>query len=253
MFEGVASVVTHALTVKGRPGRSTLPPWGDGFVGLPLATLWYPRSWCDVSDDELVLFLPHLTERDDPQFGIAARLGTACNYRNRVAEGLYALSGNASELRAQPLTVEERAAAERLPFDCDRPLWAREAAILDAIGHMLRHARYEVEDTPSLAVALLASIHTGINAAYVYPTHTCAHEILAAGAWLGVLLKGRRAIFPEALARVFVESESRTQPGIVDDMMRFHMECLGGRNCFVREARKAIQAKRQETIVDYAP
>jgi hypothetical protein len=254
MFAGVASVVTHALTVKRRTGGATRPPWGDGFVGRPLATLWYPRSWSEVSDDELVLFLPQLTECDDPQFGIAARLRESFIRRTRVSEELAALSGaRAAALRGKPLTVEERATVNRLPFDGDRPQWAREAAILDAIGHMLRRAHGEFEDAPSLEIALLASIHTGINASYVYPEHAYAHELLAAGAWLGVLLKGRRAIMPEAVAGIFDESEGRAQPSIIDEMLHLHMDCLGGRKFYVRQAWKVIQAKRYATGVDIAP
>lgn len=35
-------------------------PWGDGLVDQSLSTTWYPVSWDDVSDDELVFFLPSL-------------------------------------------------------------------------------------------------------------------------------------------------------------------------------------------------
>jgi len=34
--------------------------WGDGFEDLSLTTLWYPCSWDEVSQDELILYLPSL-------------------------------------------------------------------------------------------------------------------------------------------------------------------------------------------------
>lgn len=252
MFAGLASVVTHALNVKRRSDGATQPLWGDGFVECPLATLWYPRSWSDVSDDELVLFLPHLTECDDPQFGIAARLHESLIHRTRVSEALSDLSGGVTALRAKPLTVEEQAAVERLPFDRDRPSWMQEAAILNAICHMLRRARSEIAETPSLESALLGSIHTGINASYVYPEHAYAHELFAAGAWLGVLLKGRRALMPKAVADVFVETEARGTENIIDEMMLLHMDYLGGRKFYMRQASQVIEANPYTNIVDTA-
>jgi hypothetical protein len=253
MFAGVASVVTHALNVKRRTDGATRPPWGDGFIDLPLATLWHPRSWSDVSDDELVLFLPQLTDCDDPQFGIAARLRESLSHRMRVSEALSALSGDVSADCAKPLTAKERATVEHLPFDRDRPSWMQEAAILEAIRHMLRRACSEVTNTPSLETALLGSIHTGINAAYVYPEHAYAHELLTAGAWLGVLLKGRRALMPKAVADVFVESEARGTESIIDEMMHLHMDYLGGRKFHLRRASNVIRADQYASIVTTAP
>ena len=252
MFAGVASVVTHALNVKRRTDGATRLPWGDGFIDHPLATLWYPRSWSDVSDDELVLFLPQLTDCDDPQFGIAARLRESLSHRTRVSEALSALSGDLPADPA-PLTAEERAAVEHLPFDRDRPSWMQEAAILEAIRHMLRRACSEITDTPSLEIALLGSIHTGINAAYVYPEHAYAHELLTAGAWLGVLLKGRRALMPKAVADVFMESEARGAESIIDAMMQFHMDYLGGRKFHLRWASDVIRSDQYASIVNTTP
>jgi len=249
MFAGVASVVTHALNVKRRTDGATQPPWGDGFIEYPLATLWHPRSWSDVSDDELVLYLPQLTDCDDPQFGIAARLRERLIHRTRISEALSVLSGDVSAVRAKPLTPEERATVGHLPLDRDRPSWMQEAAILAAIRHMLRRACSEATDTLSLETALLASMHTGINAAYVYPEHAYAHELLTAGAWLGVLLKGRRALMPRAVADVFMESEARGTKSTIDEMMHVHMDYLGGRKLYLHRASNVIEADRYASIV----
>jgi hypothetical protein len=239
------------LNVKRRTDGATRLPWGDGFIDHPLATLWYPRSCSDVSDDELVLFLPQLTDCDDPQFGIAARLRESLSHRTRVSEALSALSSDVSAIRP-PLTAEERATVEHL-FDRDRPSWMQEAAILEAIRHMLRRACSEITDTPSLENALLGSIHTGINASYVYPEHAYAHELLTAGAWLGVLLKGRRALMPKAVADVFMESEARGAESIIDAMMHLHMDYLGGRKFHLRWASDVIQADQYASVVNTTP
>jgi hypothetical protein len=61
------------------------PIWGDGFLDLSLSTFWYPRSWVDVSDDELVLFLPSLVAADQAQQGAPVRIRNAFIRRLRAS------------------------------------------------------------------------------------------------------------------------------------------------------------------------
>jgi hypothetical protein len=50
-----------------RAGRaSKLRVWGNGIVEQSLTTLRYPCDWASVCDDELVFFLPSLTQHSVP-------------------------------------------------------------------------------------------------------------------------------------------------------------------------------------------
>ena len=59
--------------------------WGDGLIDQSLTTLWYPRDWSDVGEDELVLFIPtlaasHRRASDEP--------GPALHIRRALAQHL---------------------------------------------------------------------------------------------------------------------------------------------------------------------
>lgn len=69
----------------------------------------------------------------------------------------------------------------------------------DAQGAANRGASSGARDMP-LPDALVASIHSTFNAAYVYPQFACVHEVLSVGAWLGHLVKGRPAYMPQFVA-----------------------------------------------------
>jgi hypothetical protein len=235
--------------------------WGDGFANAPLSTLWYSRSWSDVSDDELALFLPCLTDRDDADFGVAARVRAGYIRRVRASRLLSRNNASAPVLRAATLpdigfaeemrklpTLQERAIADRLGPDQDRPHWAREVAILRAIEHMYRRARGEDESAPSLDSALLASIHTAINAAYVYPDCEFAHELLATGAWLGILLMGRRVMMPPYVADVLLRHLGERSQDETSEVLQFHAAVLGGRAYFLRHARNVVASATAKPI-----
>src|SRR5262245_12609432 len=49
-------------SVRSRPDAGTTV-WGDGLEDLSLTSLWYPCSWNDVSEDELLLLIPSLIEK----------------------------------------------------------------------------------------------------------------------------------------------------------------------------------------------
>src|SRR6185312_14732142 len=136
MLADVASAVGRTVTssTARQPSLPAQPPWGDGFLELSLSTLWYPRCWSDVSDDELVLLLPCLNQSDDPEFGIAARIRHAFFRRLRASMIILddgdkrrtldliaetsCISGitsdeNFADMSLQISTREERAVAER--------------------------------------------------------------------------------------------------------------------------------------------
>lgn len=247
-----------------RPSPPAQPPWGDGFLEFSLSTLWYSRSWSDVSDDELVLLLPCLNQSDDPEFGVAARIRHAFFRRLRASmiildDGgkqrtldLIAESSSLSSIRSdenfvdmalQIPTREERAIAERFASQ-SWTKWNCETAVLASINRML--IKIEAGDSqpgsPDLTDALNGSIHTGFNAAYVYPPYAFAHELFSAGAWLGILLKGRAALMPAFIARVL--NESLVRPYGADpasDILRFHAERVGGIAYLLQHARRALE------------
>jgi hypothetical protein len=59
---GIASDLPRMLSSKHSHGvgRRDLSLWGNGIVDQSLTTLWYPRHWNEVSEDELVLLIPTL-------------------------------------------------------------------------------------------------------------------------------------------------------------------------------------------------
>jgi hypothetical protein len=250
MPAGMASVVNHAAFLHHLRWRAPQQVWGDGFADLSLGTSLYPRDWSDVSDDELVLFFPHLTGRDHPEFGIAARVRAA--YVRRIATSAIISADNGAAphrySRAEPSATDEQAIATRLGPDENRPFWATESAIIEAVGHMLCEACAAAGNTPALSEALLASIHTGINAAYIYPAHASAHELLATGAWFGTLLMGRPALMPEFVAHVCMDCLDGTRNDLVSKILLFHAARLGGTSLYLRHAQKTIKSGRTSVV-----
>ena len=73
-------------------------------------------------------------------------------------------------------------------------------------------AQRSLLDTLDLQDALLASIHSRLNAAYVLPQFVFAHELFTAGAWLGLLCAGRDARLPVGIAAVFADIFGESLP-----------------------------------------
>lgn len=261
MPAGMASVINHAVSRHYLPWRTSQQVWGDGFADLSLSTSLYPRDWSDVSDDELVLFFSHLTGQDHPEFGIAARLRASYARRVRASAILAAkddaiLSGRTTadaghlgdDPAMTPPSSEELAIAELLGLDLARPPWASEVVILGAIDRMLCEACSVGGKTANLNEALLASIHTGINAAYVYPAHAFAHEVLATGAWFGTLLMERPALMPEFVAHVCIDCLDGTRNDLISKILVFHAARLGGISFYLRHAQKTIKSGRMRVV-----
>jgi hypothetical protein len=266
MLAGVASAVGRTVmsSTARQPNLPAQPPWGDGFLELSLSTLWYSRSWSDVSDDELVLLFPYLDQSDDPEFGVAARIRHAFFRRLRASMIILDEGGkqrtldliaktssissiisdkNFSDIALQIPTLEERAIAGRFASQ-NSTNWKYEIAVLASINRTLLKIRSggAQTDSPELTDALNRSIHTGLNAAYVYPAYAFAHELFATGAWLGIVLRGRAALMPEFIARVL--NESLVRPHGADpasDVLRFNAERAGGVTYFLQHARKALE------------
>jgi hypothetical protein len=104
--------------------------------------------------------------------------------------------------------------------EAKREAWIRELAILKCLNRLLQDSlrRTEIiQRTDPLefpfcfADVLVASTYASFNAAYVYPQFSAFHELFAAGAWLGNLLRGRAALMPVFVAEIMLDL-MRCQP-----------------------------------------
>ena len=216
-------------------------PWGIDLLDSGLSTLWYPCDWESVADDELVLLIPTLTSRTgasrqphDAAARIAQRISGFLDAPQSFLfsdfedpprpQSLVALiegSGALSSFRKYPevlatadpskrylaeiqLKAPGRSSARRIGcFDTLCALATMDRMLYDAMPPPVAEAPVLL-DRLELPDILLATILTRIHGAYVYPEIGYAHELLTAGAWLGVVLTGRPAIMPEDVADVLV-------------------------------------------------
>jgi hypothetical protein len=266
MFVDVINSVSRVLAFPAVE-RSALTsiPWGEGLIELSLSTLWRARSWSDLSDDEFALFIPNLVHDGHPEFSPAARFRSATLGRLRTSllvlggdpqqtfryiTETSALSGiyQDDELQAvisREATREECALARRLKSSSSTD-WRAETAILSSLSRLLRK---EEAASPPLTDALIASIHTAFNAAYICPSHTYAHELLGAGAWLGILLRGRSALMPEFVAHVFLDGlDPSRRNDLVPQILHHHAERTGGAPHLLQQAKRVLKSGRPVVI-----
>ena len=253
--------------------------WGDGLIDQSLTTLWYPRTWRDVGEDELVLFIPSLGRRGaSDEAGPALHIRRALTRRLKSAVRLLS-TGNAWQTLERIVacrvisawTPQKARAQARCDSHSDyrftnyrfhpcspaprgeQPndlVWVFELSVLACIDRMLLDALPTRSSSAECCIAsadctevLVASIHTSLNGAYVYPQFAFAHELLGAAAWLGVLLRGRSAFMPVFVAQVLADYIGR---GNVQDpiarLLDFHAELVGGSEGLLRRARKIISS-----------
>lgn len=55
--QALGTIISRQRTSAKNPSPAV---WGEELLHQSLSTLWCPREWSDVDDDELVLFLPSL-------------------------------------------------------------------------------------------------------------------------------------------------------------------------------------------------
>lgn len=113
-------------------------------------------------------------------------------------------------------------------------------ACLDKFVRAARERSAAVEpDAPfsgsaTLPDALVASIHSGINAAYVYAQFEFAHELLSVGAWLGIVLRGRSTVIPEFVASYFSQcaggccDRTTEKQDVCEQILLHHMKLAFG-------------------------
>ena len=269
-----ADLFRRALgAIISRQRASTTNPssavWGEELLHQSLTTLWYPRDWSDVDDDELVLFLPSLFSSDGigvklpirrafiKRLGVSIRVLESKGYRQilrRIAD-VGAISSLHIEAKSWDAGEdshwdEEQSLAARCSAGDDVAAWRFELAVLACIDRMLADATPSVRtascliEAPSLADVLVGSIHTSINGAYAYPKYAFAHEILGTGAWIGLLMRGRSALMPDFAAEVILayldptKRSRTTECDPIANLLEWHAGFVGGASLLIRYARK---------------
>jgi hypothetical protein len=242
--------------------------WGNGLADLSLATLWYPAaSWADVWDDEVVFLIPALASRGaipgEPR--PIALLRVALSAQAQRAAGALVAAGVA-ENQAAALQAISRAVATGNPRAADHagPAGSRAAdksweAYLPSLPALMIFAILQgmllrLQDTPetvghhlSLADVLVGSVHARINGAYAEPEFAFAHELLAAGAWIGHVLSGRPALMPVAIAGCFLDVLTRDRSetaGVERILLTHYAEAAGGLDHVLAVSRRVLKGGR---------
>jgi hypothetical protein len=253
-------------------------PWGDGLVDVSLSDLWYAADWNSVGDDELVFLLPSLngwrantgavTARDSGPIpyltralharAIAGASLIARRSHQSVAEALDHLVAIGVVTKTPPsatnipvsgheisLVAERGAAGGAWLHDELRAIAYLDRTLHDALGlpENDESARAPVFSRPrSLDEAIAISVHSRLNAAYVYPEYTFAHELLTVAGVLGHLLQGRPVYISPPLAlciadamvtRVTIEADT------AGPILRYYADCVGGADYIAKAAARA--------------
>jgi len=265
----------HAWASGHERNPARLPPWGDGVAGQSVAALYYPAAWETVSEDELIFLMPSLrhAHADTPaatrrlfQRALAARLHLLLRRAEATGAGATRVIITAIEaaglIRSMPLeaafapqpeasrrfpSAETRDAGPiGAPTDSSkdaRAYWVFELSVLAALDRAAQAASAPAarSDGAELPSALIASIYSGVNAAYAYQNLECAHELLSIGVWLGYLLSGRRAMMPLFVAeRLIAHLGARAGNGTTDTcdaLLMSHAEAAAGLTRLLRTAK----------------
>jgi hypothetical protein len=262
------------------PARNPVP-WGDGLVDVSVSDLWYAADWKSVGDDELVFLLPSLNgwraiaggavaARDSGPIpyltrtlqarAVAGALLIARRSHQSVAEALNHLAAVGIVTKIQPSASDIRLPDYEISSASERRAasgaWLHEElraiAYLDRILHDALGSPDDDESAlapvfgrpRSLDEAIAMSVHSRLNAAYVYPEYTFAHELLTVAGILGHLLQGRPAYISPPIARcvadVMATRISKGADGAVPILRNF-AESVGGADYIVKAA---VRAKR---------
>lgn len=132
-----ADATSLPLPPRAKPGR--LPVWGDGIVEQSLTTLWYRCDWGDVSDDELVFFLPALARPSHKTLGSKGLAHGPSRYLSKALAARLYWAVNVLSLtmpdarRARHMALDgiaQSGVITALPFE---DIWAKaEAAFADS-------------------------------------------------------------------------------------------------------------------------
>lgn len=178
-----------------RAPAGTRPPWGEGLVELSLATRLNVALWEDIGTDELVWLDPSLAGKRD-----VARV--------RVLAGL--LKDAIARVAASAEVIAGETAGDALAArHCVVRVLERHLAELPVV----EPGEARLPSETDIADGLVVSMFACLNAAYLEPALASLHELLACGAWLGQLLRGRDAWLPRDLAACLGEALAVPAPG----------------------------------------
>jgi hypothetical protein len=262
------SVGSQLPMLSGRNGQTRQPVWGEGIAEVGLTTLWAPCRWSEVNDDELIFLNPSLAHQR-----ASGLVRIRCLLSRTFCEHLRCLAGTEEHLAARRAlrAIQDCAgftgqfvggAVADCPGGCadavdaeaydpwqfvragvssqdDRERWTFELAVLTCLGRMLEACAgpgdgSPTPDEPDLADAVAGSVHSRINAGYVFPQLTGQHEMLTAAAWIGCLLRQRNALLPiwvaEPLTELLREPDMDTLSvgWRCQRLLRFHAEIAFG-------------------------
>lgn len=207
--------------------------WGDGILdGTPWETMSY--SWDDVLLEELALYSPTLGRAalvgDQPpvcellEQMVTARVWLACcngpvsedlELDRVVAQLNERFPGIGLDVGDIYNTGRESVLGLYGDFEFERVSGspAKELKRLMAVTSLYQDARDRSqmfgegspEDGPDLATALIASIQSDLNAAYVYREFEFAHELFLTGICLAQVARGRSVLLTPAIASCFLD------------------------------------------------
>lgn len=111
---------------------------------------------------------------------------------------------------------------DRLP---PRSALLQDLTILSCLASAAACSSNALRQVPlSLADAVVVSLYSTINAAYVFRQYDCCHELLTSAAWLGHLMRGRAAMMPLPVAECLADCLSRVGAPSDDQSMRANTE-----------------------------
>jgi len=277
------------------PGREAhaarLPAWGDGVADQSVSSLYYPAAWETVSEDELIFLMPSLRHAHADatpatrrlfQRALSARLNHLLRRAEATgagaAQAIMGVIEAAGLIQSMPLeaalapqpeapacgetadasaTSDPRTSTSASTND-GRGYWVFELSVLSSLDRAAQAASAPApgSDGAELPSALIASIYSGVNAAYAYPSLECAHELLSVGVWLGYLLSGRRAMMPLFVAERLIAHLSagpgNGTTGTCDALLMFHAEAAAGTARLLRTA-KSVYKSGAPTLVRPLP
>lgn len=229
---------------------SRRPVWGDGLVEQSLSTLYYCHSWHDVDDDELVFYLPGLAaavcDASTPlapelRAVLGRRAGTLRSLLRRFGEETGQLAIQARSARNTWMHTPQSIATD-LPFSRPelRTVTERLEAAIDCL------AAPSAGRALSFTDALLLSIHTQCNGAYLNPRFGSSHMMFTCAAWIGLIAYGRSALLPpsiaEGLGSYLAPAAEATPDGQSSDrVLQRYADWCAGRGRLLQLARRSAE------------
>lgn len=242
---------------------SALAPWGDGLAEQSLADWWYPATWDNVAPDELVVVNPSLAARSS-SVGSGPEALLRAVLVQRLTYALQIFSDPALAFRTRALDaarLNDAELAEAPPSRSDPYLrWLAhgqrtnrgsrqldfELAAIRSIARLRDAATPDAaEKEIDLPEAVIASLHSGVNAANIASAVGFAHELLAAATWLGHLLRGRAALMPAFIADTLLDwlpQDSAANPCTA--ILQTHAEIAVGERALLRCAERVRKSRR---------